>query len=110
MRWNPRAKAALSGPIYTMNIELLTEFARSRSPIYKHGTPAGVQRLWLRAAGSGRKLRRFRPQNSVTTVTPGTSNLSIFTSASTDCSRVIVLPMSRSGFSFPASIIANNAL
>jgi hypothetical protein len=55
------------------------------------------------------RVRNFPLQNSVTTVTPATSNLSIFTSASMDCSSVIVLPMSFSGVNFPVSIIANKA-
>jgi len=55
------------------------------------------------------RVRNFPLQNSVTTVTPATSNLSIFTSASMDCSSLIVLPISSAGINFPSSIIANKA-
>jgi hypothetical protein len=55
------------------------------------------------------RVRNFPLQNSVTTITPAPSNLSIFTSASMDCSSLIVLLMSFSGTNFPASIIANRA-
>lgn len=48
-------------------------------------------------------------QNSVTTVTPATSNLSMFISTSIACSRLIVRPMSFSGASLPDFIIANIA-